>query len=401
MKESTNYSRRQFLRLTSLGATVAVLAACGADEQPAAPAPAPTNTPEPAPTDTPAPAEAAASTEMMTSTHVPVSLEDARAQAEVIIPGEVVEYDLASDDWAGAFGFVTFKLNAAYINGDMAYYIRTDINDAGMAEQMGLLHVPLLNALLPVEDATSNCYIFGEGHADQLPVINSVPGMDDFSPAMRAHMVTFSGDPVLLDSEEAILAAAEAGDVTVESMNIIVNSPLIKWPEGELSVDEGKDGYLGTGQLLAAPDTENMQVTFKLHECFPGSRYIITDTSAAPMAPMMSIAASTPTQLTVDAGAIDTIHVFGNGIPGSGVMGFQPAIFGNKAGTPAWSPFWNHFTLVWEDESAARVLTNKEEFQAALEAGEVQEFNGTPDSHPTGFVVNCPVPVLAPNTFIA
>lgn len=82
-------------------------------------------------------------------------------------------------------------------------------------------------------------------------------------------------------------------------------------------------------------------------------------------------------------------------------MGFQPAIFGHRASEPAWSPFWDHFTLVWQNESAARVLSNATEVQAALDAGEVERFNGTPDSHPNGFVVNCPVPVVAPNTFTA
>jgi hypothetical protein len=37
--------------------------------------------------------------------------------------------------------------------------------------------------------------------------------------------------------------------------------------------------------------------------------------------------------------------------------------------------------------------------RAAIEAGDLELFNGTPDTHPGGFVVNCPVPILAPNTF--
>ncbi len=71
--------------------------------------------------------------------------------------------------------------------------------------------------------------------------------------------------------------------------------------------------------------------------------------------------------------------------------------FDNKAGQPAWSPFWDHRTLVWKDEvwkdeSAACLLKDSPEVCAALEAGEVDEFIGVPDSHPTSFVVNCPAP---------
>jgi thioredoxin 1 len=48
-----------------------------------------------------------------------------------------------------------------------------------------------------------------------------------------------------------------------------------------------------------------------------------------------------------------------------------------------------------------RVLTEQADIDAAISAGEAELFNGTPDTHPMGFVVNCPVPVLAPNTFEA
>jgi len=81
------------------------------------------------------------------------------------------------------------------------------------------------------------------------------------------------------------------------------------------------------------------------------------------------------------------------------VGGFQPAVFDNKAGQPAWSPFWNHFTLKWTDENNARVIRTSAEIRDLINTGELEKFNGVPDSHPNGFVVNCPAPILAPNTF--
>jgi len=144
-----------------------------------------------------------------------------------------------------------------------------------------------------------------------------------------------------------------------------------------------------------------MEVTFKLHQCYPGSRYIVTDTSAVPMAPMMSIAASAPTQALLNVGATDEIWVWGNGIPGSGVMGFQPAIFDNAAGSPIWSPFWAHYTAVWADESQARLVTTSAEIRELQSAGTIQIFNGVPDMDQAmpPFVVNCPVPIKARSTF--
>lgn len=389
--KSKIYSRRDFLRAAGLGATASLLAACGAGSSARR---APTNTPAP-PTPTPAPP---------TSTPAPVAAAQIVSEAEAeaaaqIVVGDVLEYALTSEDWPGAFGFVTFKLHQALYNGEMVYHIRTDASDPAFAEENQLVYVPLLNAALGREESTMPLYTFDQGASDQLPVLSAIPGQDSYSPAMRLHRVTFNGDPTLFDSAGKIQEAEAAGEITIEKLNLIVNFPLVKWPGGELTVDEAKAEYLGTGQLLEPIDTAGLKVTFKLHQCFPGSRYIVTDTSAAPMAPMMSVAASPPTQALTEVKAADKIWVFGNGLKGSGVMGFQPAIFGNKATEPAWSPFWDHFTLVWKEEANARVLHNAAEVQAALDAGEVELFNGTPDSHPNGFVVNCPVPVLAPNTF--
>jgi hypothetical protein len=381
-----NYSRRQFIRFAGLGAAGSLLAACGAGGATRLP----TATPVPvSPTKAPTPTSAGTTGQAGTA-----------GEVEVMV-GDVVDHVLSSEEWPGDFGSVTLKLHEAFYNGDIAYHIRTDASDPTFAQKNGLVYVPLLNAALSREDATSPVYFFENSVAEQRPVLSTVPGMDDFSPATRVHQVTFNGPATLLDSAEKIEAAEAEGDITIEKSNLILNYSLIKWPDGGLSVDSALEKALGDGQLFKPVDTSSLTVTMKLHQCFPGSRYIVTDTSAAPMAPMMNIAASPPTQALAEVKATDKIWVFGNGIPGSGVMGFQPAIFGNKAGDPAWSPFWDHFTLVWKDEAQARVLRSAVDVREALDAGEVDLFNGVPDSHPNGFVVNCPAPILAPNTFAA
>jgi hypothetical protein len=142
-----------------------------------------------------------------------------------------------------------------------------------------------------------------------------------------------------------------------------------------------------------------MTVTFKLHQCYPESRYIITDTSALPMAPRMNIAGSPATAGLAEAGAASSITVFGNGLTGPGAMGFQPGIFREKVGEPGWSPMWNHFTVVWKDPAAAALLTSQAEIDALVEDGSLELFVGTPGTNGQGFVVNCPSPIIAPNDF--
>jgi hypothetical protein len=156
---------------------------------------------------------------------------------------------------------------------------------------------------------------------------------------------------------------------------------------------------LGRGPLIEEPDAAGGKVVFKLHQCFPGSRYIVTDTSAVPMAPMMGVVGSAPTQKLKDVGATAPITIFLNGLKGPGVMGFQPAIFSAKAGHPAWRPFWDHFAVSWKEPNKAVVLRSQAELEERVKSGELDRFNGLPDTHPNAFIVNCPSPVLAANTY--
>ena len=322
------------------------------------------------------------------------------ADAAIAVVGDVVDFRLdAGGRWDGPFGSVTMQLHRALVDGAEAWFIRTDTSDEAFAKEQRLVFVPLLRNALEAEGASANIYLFARGAGGQAAVIGTVPGRGDFTPLFRVHHVTFAGEPELLDSVEAITAAEQAGAAAVEQTDVLVNYPFVAWPDGGLPVDPELQAYLGGGPLVEEPDTEAGTVTFKLHQCYPGSRYFPTDTSAAPMAGMMGVAGSPPTQKLSGVGATAPIYVFGNGLAGPGAMGFQPAIFNSTAGDPAWSPFWDHFTVVWKDPARAVVLTSEAEVRERAEAGDVEIFNGTPDTHPTGFVVNCPSPVLAAPTY--
>ena len=320
----------------------------------------------------------------------PHSARAATGEGRAIVK-DVIDFSLKPGDWPGAFGFVTFRLHQGFHDGRIVHYIRTDASDADYAKRHGLVFVPLLG-VVDRPELQNRLYLFENG---QPPVLQHVPGTDEYTPLFRIHRVRGDAGGRILTAERGIQEAVASGNLTVEETRVRVNSPLVQWGDEHLAVDTERDSYLGTGQLLDAPDLENRQVTFKLHEAFPGSWYILTDTSAAPMAPMMSIPASPATANLPSVHATDKVWVFVNGLEGAGVMGFQSAIFGNPAGHPAWSPFWDHFALRWEDPAEARVLESAAEVRELVAAGRLTQYNGTPDSHPQGFVVNCPVPVLS------
>ncbi len=320
-------------------------------------------------------------------------------EAQVIV-GDVLDFELdANGRWDGHFGSVTLTLHPGFYDGGDAWFIRTDASDAEFAEANGLVYVPLLKNALDAEGSYGNIYLFDGGVDEQRPVVSTVPGQTTFTPAFLVHNVSFTGDTALMASEAAILEGAETGTVGVEATEIIVNYPLVLWPDGGLAVDPDLVNPLGPGVLVEEPDLENGQVTFKLHQCYPGSRYIATDTSLEPMAQPMGVATSEATQALIDANATAPIYVFMPGLPGPAAMGGQPSVFNSTAGDGIWSPFWEHKTIAWNDGVEPMVLTSEAEVLEHEAAGDITVFMGVPETDPVSFVVNCPAPVLAVNDY--
>jgi hypothetical protein len=365
-REFFRWTGRGAIRIGVLGAAPSLLAACGRDE-PAVTAPAGGGATAP-------------------------------TQGQVIV-GDVLDHALRSGEWDGPFGFVTFRLHHGLFKGQDVFFIRTDTSDQTFAQAEGLVWAPKI-AALSAEGLTGDAYLL-EGAQDQPPVLSSAPGRPDFTPAWRISRGRWKGPPKDLASVGELKEAEGAGDLTVESTEIVLNGAVVRWGSQELPADGELVEYLGGGQLVEPPDTSGMRVTFKLHECFPGVRYIVADTSLQPMAEGMHIVPSPGLTDSRPAGATGRTNVFMNGLEGPGPMGFQASVFDSKAGDAAWSPYWDHMTYAWTVGVEPRVLTTEEEVHSALDSGDLEEFPGTPDTNGEVFTVNCPVPVLAPNTFPA
>jgi len=311
--------------------------------------------------------------------------------------GDVVDFALSSDDWEGAFGFVTLRLHAARFDGHDAFFIQTDTSDAAFARERKLVHAP---RIAPMGNSKLSGEIFLID--DQPAVVSSQPGRKDYTPAWRVRRASWTSDSRKLDSVDDVRAAARAGDLDVDETDIVLNAPIVKWAGGELAVDARLRAYLGDGQLIERPDTSRMVVKFKLHECFPGSRYIVTDHSIAPAAEMThTVFAPALHAKPLDAGATGRTNVFMNGIPGPGPMNHQPSVFDSNAGEPQWSPYWDHFAMEWRRGRDPRVLRRQPAVFSARDAGDLKEHPGVPDTKGEVFTVNCPVPVVAPATFKA
>lgn len=366
-------TRRRFVALGAGGAAMLVVgSACGDDDEDAS--------------------------QGSTASATPGGADGGSQEQSTVLVRDVLDHSLASDEWSGDFGHVTFRLWEARVRGEPVYFIRTDASDEDFATQEGLVRVPLLARAAEADQGLADLYLFSGGSDDQLPVLSSGPHMDDFSPAFRVHRVEFTGEKSILASVEEIDAAVSEGLVEIERSDIVVNYPVVKWPGGELPHDSVREAYLGDGQLLEPVDVENGTVTFKLHSCYPSTRYIVTDVTMPPMADGMHIAPAPGAAGLTEAGATAKILVFGNGVEGSGPMGFQKSVTDTVVGDPAWSPFWDHYTFVWDDAASPEVLKAEAAIKSREGVGELTRHAGTPDTEGQLFMVNCPVPVVAPVT---
>ena len=72
-------------------------------------------------------------------------------------------------------------------------------------------------------------WAFTNGHANQRNVIDTVPGLRDYTPLWAVRMVTWrsGATPRVLRSASAVRAAQRAGRVTIANAPIVVNCPVL------------------------------------------------------------------------------------------------------------------------------------------------------------------------------
>jgi hypothetical protein len=121
-----------------------------------------------------------------------------------------------------------------------ALYIRTDASEPGAAASQQVNLVPqLANAINAPNGAVDDIYQltnFTQGNVIPSAPIPAGPNNTDphYSPLWQVTLVTWNSGitPYLLKSEEAILAARDAGKLTLQKTSIVVNCPVIYTPFG-------------------------------------------------------------------------------------------------------------------------------------------------------------------------
>lgn len=134
----------------------------------------------------------------------------------------------------------------AHYDGQEVFFVHPAVSDPEIAETLTdmmagspVLVEPTL-ADVP-DDATADVYVFANGIdgpgplGHQIDVFPSVPGDDDHRSLREIVLVTWddADEARELTSAQEVTAAEADGEVTLERSGVVVNAPMLTWPDGE------------------------------------------------------------------------------------------------------------------------------------------------------------------------
>jgi hypothetical protein len=143
---------------------------------------------------------------------------------------------------------ISMPVSLGWYNGERVYYVTTDITDPPMARAAGVNLASRMRDAIPAypkppeqKDVLERVYKFPNGEQDA--VFASIPNPvgptsrdAQYSPLWILYAVSIvaGGNSQLLKSEEAILAAQDAGKVIVTRTAIVINCPIVGTEHGGL-----------------------------------------------------------------------------------------------------------------------------------------------------------------------
>jgi hypothetical protein len=141
---------------------------------------------------------------------------------------------------------IELPLVSGWFDGQPVHYVTTDVSDAGMARAMGVNFVPRLADALPPgpaqpghAGAVERIYAitnFEQGNVLPSAPVPTGPANTDhaYSPLWVLVQVTWQpgSTPQLLRSEEALLQAADEGQVKLVPTRVVVNCPVVITTQG-------------------------------------------------------------------------------------------------------------------------------------------------------------------------
>ncbi len=329
-------------------------------------------------------------------------------------PTEIILQQMEIEKKEPSFGLsktnvpVQIPMHKGIFNSNSTFYIITDSSDKDLAEKITKkqgwkveLAPPLSNA---PESALQKIFVFTNGVAGdgiygyQSNVFSSTPAQEkEYSPLSSVIEVSWKKgqNKIIFESAEEILKAEEGKRIDLKETGIVINTPQIIWPQGQMVIRDDQpitddSPYIG-GQITEI-NQEDMTVTFIAHRGWgPDGRtiyYIVTDATPSGPAEMMGVPyAPVSSELITNSAAVDLFQ-FQNGIKGSGPMGFQPGIASAALGDDTYSPIWRIYNVEWNNSQNAKILETRFDIDSASEEDLLTVSIARPMN--SDHLVNCP-----------
>ena len=302
----------------------------------------------------------------------------------------------------------TIPMHKGIYEGDQILYIITDGSDEDYVktitekQQWNVEHAPVI-ANVP-ENTLQKLFVFKNGvkgdgiYGFQNDVFSSTPAQESKYSALSSIIeVTWKIGQKETEFKSAadIIAAEEGGRVEFNETGIVLNTPQIVWPDGQMTVRSDKeisDEMSYSGGQITEINEEEMSVTFVAHRGWgPDGRtiyYIVTDATPSGPAESMGVVSSPKSaNLIAHSGAIDLFQ-FKNGIIGSGPLGFQAGIAGASLDDENYSPMWRIYLVEWNDPKYAKILETKSDIDSFRADGLLSVTIARPTN--SDHIVNCP-----------
>ncbi len=302
----------------------------------------------------------------------------------------------------------TIPMHKGIYEGNQVLYIITDGSDEDYTKiisERQEWNIELASVLADVPESTlQKLFIFKNGvkgdgiYGFQNEVFSSTPSQKSQYSALNSLIeVTWKVGQKEIEFKSAtdIIAAEEGGRIKFNEKRIVLNTPQIIWPDGQMIVRSDKEitdemSYSG-GQIIEINE-EEMTVTFVAHRGWgPDGRtiyYIVTDaTPSGPAESMGVVSSPSSANLIAHSGAVDLFQ-FKNGIVGSGPLGFQPGIAGASLGDVNYSPMWRIYLVEWNDAKSAKIL----ETRSDIDSFHADDMLSVSIARPinSDHIVNCP-----------
>ena len=277
----------------------------------------------------------------------------------------------------------TIPMHKGIYNGNEILYIITDASDKDYVNTISEKqewNIQLSTAINDIpENNLQKFFIFKNGikgdgiFGFQNELFSSTPKKLDYTALGSIIEVTWKPGQkeIIFESVSEVIAAEKSGRIKFNETNVIVNTPQIVWPDGQMKVRsdmEITNEMSFSGGQITEINEDDLIVTFVAHRSWDSNGrtiyYIVTDATPLRPAELMGVAYSPISSNLLTHSAVVDLFQFKNGIKGSGSLGFQPEISSLSFNEENYSPISKIYLIEWHNSELAQILQTKSDIDS-------------------------------------